>query len=177
MINIQNIDDNECFKWCLVRYLNPANHNLRKITKAGKDFAKMLDFKDIKFPVKIGDIHENEKKNSTSISIFGYEYKEKYPNYVSKQCCEEKHIDLLLIGRSGEKNVFIKDFNRFMYDHSLHHERKHFCCYCLHALITEDILKCHFKDCFKINGKKTIKMPKKGEYVKFKNFERNIKSP
>ena len=62
MINIQNIDGNECFKWCLVRYLNPANHNLRKITKAGKDFAKILDFKDIKFPVKIGDIHKNEKK-------------------------------------------------------------------------------------------------------------------
>ena len=62
MINIQNIDDNECFKWCLVRYLNPANHNLRKIIKAGKDFAKILDFKDIKFPVKIGDIHKNEKK-------------------------------------------------------------------------------------------------------------------
>ena len=28
------------------------------------------------------------------------------------------------------------------------------------------------KDCFKINGKQTIKMPKKGEYVKFKNFEK-----
>ena len=29
------------------------------------------------------------------------------------------------------------------------------------------------KDCFKINGKQTIKVPKKGEYVKFKNFEKN----
>ena len=25
LINIQNIDDNECFKWSLVRYLNPAS--------------------------------------------------------------------------------------------------------------------------------------------------------
>ena len=30
------------------------------------------------------------------------------------------------------------------------------------------------KDCFKINGKQTIKVPKKGEYVKFKNFEKKI---
>ena len=37
-------------------------------------------------------------------------------------------------------------------------------------------IKCHIKDCFKINGKQTIKMPKKDEYVKFKNFERRIKS-
>ena len=58
-----------------------------------------------------------------------------------------------------------------MYDHLLHRGRKHFCCYCLHAFITEEILKRHIKDCFKINGKQTIKMPKKGEYVKFKNFE------
>ena len=26
LINTENIDDNECFKWCLVRYLNPADH-------------------------------------------------------------------------------------------------------------------------------------------------------
>ena len=65
----------------------------------------------------------------------------------------------------------------FIYNHSLHRERKHFCRYCLHDFITEEILKRHIKDCLKINGKQTIKMPKKGEYVKFKNFERKIKSP
>ena len=61
MINIQNIDDNECFKWCLLRYLNPANHNPRKITKADKDFAKRLGFEDIKFLVKIRDVHKMEE--------------------------------------------------------------------------------------------------------------------
>ena len=52
-----------------------------------------------------------------------------------------------------------------MYDHSLHHGRKHFCRYCFQAFITEEILKRDIKDSFKINGKQTIKMPKKGEYV------------
>ena len=64
-----------------------------------------------------------------------------------------------------------------MYGHSLLSGRKHFCCYCLQAFSTEKILKSHMKDCFKINGKQTIKIPKKREYVKFKNFERKIKSP
>ena len=40
----------------------------------------------------------------------------------------------------------------------------------LHAFVTEEILKRRIKDCFKINGKLTIKMPKKGEYVKFKKY-------
>ena len=62
LVNIQNIDDNECFKWCLVRNVNPIDHNPAKITKTDKDFAKNLDFKDKIFPVKIRDIHKIEKR-------------------------------------------------------------------------------------------------------------------
>ena len=62
-----------------------------------------------------------------------------------------------------------------MYDHSFHRGRKHFCRYCLQAFSTEK--KSHIKDCCKINGKQTIEMPKKGKYVKFKNFEKTNKSP
>ena len=44
LIHIQNIDDNECFKWILVRYLNFA------------DLPKSLIL------VKIRDIHKIEEK-------------------------------------------------------------------------------------------------------------------
>ena len=49
-----------------------------------------------------------------------------------------------------------------MYDHILHHG-KNFCRYYLQACVIEAILKCHMKECFKINGKKKkrIIMPKK----------------
>ena len=46
LINIQNTDDNECFNWSLVRYLNPADHHPARITKDEKNFAKELDFKE-----------------------------------------------------------------------------------------------------------------------------------
>ena len=75
MINVQNTDDNECFKRYLLRYLNPVDHNPRRITKTDKGFAKRLDFKDIDFPVKIRGIHKIEKRNSIGISVFGYENK------------------------------------------------------------------------------------------------------
>ena len=64
-----------------------------------------------------------------------------------------------------------------MYDHALHHGRKHFCGYCLQVFNTEAILKCNVKNCFKIEVKQRIKMLKKGEYVRFKNYGRKIKSP
>ena len=31
LINIQSVNDNECFNWCLVRYLYPADHHLARI--------------------------------------------------------------------------------------------------------------------------------------------------
>ena len=34
LINFQDTDDNECFKWYLVRYLNPADHIPKIITKS-----------------------------------------------------------------------------------------------------------------------------------------------
>ena len=37
-------------------------------------------------------------------------------------------------------------------------------------VVKEEILKRHLKDCFKIDGKQRIAMPKIGEYVKFKNL-------
>ena len=47
--------------------------------------------------------------------------------------------------------VPIKDFNTLIYDHTLHHGKKHFCHYFL-----QEILKPYIKDCFKINGNKGL---------------------
>ena len=152
LINIQNIDNNNCLKWRLVGYVNPADHYPARITETDKGIAKRLDFKDIKFPIKIEIFTKlNKKKNSIYVSVFGYKNKEKVPINVSKKC-KEKHVDL---------SCFIKDISTVMYDHTLHHQRKHFCCYCLQAFETAEKLKCYIKDCFKINGKQTIKIPKK----------------
>ena len=90
---------------------------------------------------------------------------------------EEKHIDILLIEEKGQRQyVLIKDFNTFVYDLTFHCGRKHFCCYCLQAFSAEEILKSHIKDCFKINGKQRIIMPRKDEFVKLSNYEGKIKS-
>ena len=40
--NLQNVDDNECFKQCLEKCLNPAHHRRARITKADKILPKSL---------------------------------------------------------------------------------------------------------------------------------------
>ena len=58
-----------------------------------------------------------------------------------------------------------------MDDHTLRCRRKYFCRYFLQVYVTEEILTSNIKDCFKINGKHRIKMPKKGEFVTLKIYE------
>ena len=69
MINIQNIDDNECFKWSVVRYVNLANHHPARITKDNKDFTKRLEFKDIKFQSKLETFTELKKRIPSALVI------------------------------------------------------------------------------------------------------------
>ena len=90
-------------------------------------------FKDIKCLVKIRDINKIKKKKLYQLLYkklyFGFE--NKFPIYVSKNTFK-KHVDLLLIEEEGKSQyVLIKDFNTFMYNQTLHHDRKHFGCYYL----------------------------------------------
>ena len=107
LINIQNIDDNECFKWGLVVYLNPADHNSRIITKADKDFAKRLDFTDIKFPVKLRDNIKQKKIIRLKLVFLAVKIKKNIQSMY--QCCEEKHAHLLQIGKGGKNTMFLSN--------------------------------------------------------------------
>lgn len=62
-------------------------------------------------------------------------------------------------------------FSSKMYGHRL----KKKCRLCLQAFSTAEIIKSHVNHCFKINGKKIIKIPKGFKYIRFKNFERKYK--
>ena len=49
-INIQN-NDNKCFLWCHIRYLNCNGKKLSRITKKDKEISKRLNYDRIKFPI------------------------------------------------------------------------------------------------------------------------------
>ena len=75
----------------MVKYLNPGNQNPRRITKADKEFAKKLNFKNTKSPAKSREIHKIEKKNSISIVFLAMQIRKDIQFiYVSKKCCVVK---------------------------------------------------------------------------------------
>ena len=54
---------------------------------------------------------------------------------------------------------------------TLHCRRKQFLRYCLKAFCTKQMLKSHIKNHFKINGKETIILPKKGKLLNSKTMK------
>ena len=78
LINPKNID-NECFRWCHNRHLNPRKKNPQRITKEDRESVKSLDYSGITFPVTINQINRIEKQNKINIYLFGYDTVKKDP--------------------------------------------------------------------------------------------------
>lgn len=70
LINMKN-EDNQCFRWCHIRHLNPQDTNTQRIKKSDKVVIKNLDYTGIEFPVTIKQVNKIEKQNNISINIFG----------------------------------------------------------------------------------------------------------
>ncbi|XP_047990712.1 uncharacterized protein LOC125229815 [Leguminivora glycinivorella] len=66
VINVKN-RDHECFKWAILSGLYPpANHRANE-TNSYKEHKNKLNFKNLPFPLKIGDIHKFENVNDIRI--------------------------------------------------------------------------------------------------------------
>ena len=177
LINMKN-KDNECFRWCHIRYLNPQDKYPQRIKNIDKEYINNLDYSGIEFPVNVKHYNKIEKQNEININVFGYENKQPYPIYISKEKYE-KHLELLLITEDKNKHyVLIKDFNRFMFNQTKHEHRKHFCMYCLQCFSSEEVLKNHKDNCIQLNGEQAIKMPdKSNNTLKFNNFNKQQPVP
>ena len=176
-INIKN-DDNECFRWCHIRMLNPKKDHAERISQSDKKFVDKLDYSGITFPVDIKQINKIEKQNKINVNVFNYDNKQLLPIRISK----EKHnkvLNLLLIA-DGQKQhyVLIKDFNKFMFHQTNHKEKKHFCMYCLQCFSSERVLNNHTENCMIFNGEQAIKMPSKDNNIlKFNNHHKQEPVP
>ena len=177
LINIKNKDD-ECFRWCHIRHLNPQEKDPQRNKKEDKKMINEMNYEGIEFPISQKHYNKVEKQNSIRINVFGYEDGQPFPINISKETFEDQ-MNLLLITKDEKKHyVLIKDFNAFMYNQSKHKERKHFCMYCLQCFSSERVLANHVNKCLTINGVQAINMPKQGENIlKFNNFHKQLPVP
>ena len=177
LINMKN-EDNQCFRWCHIRHLNPQDKYPQRIKKSDKQHIQDLDYSGIEFPVTTKQYNKIEKQNEIRINVFGYENKQPHPIYVSKEKYNNQ-MNLLLITENDNKHyVLIKDFNKFMYNQTKHKESKHFCMHCLQCFSSERVLNNHKDNCIQVNGIQAVKMPDKDNNIlKFNNFHKQQPVP
>ena len=142
LINLKNTD-NKCFLWDHVRHLNPRMKDPQRITKEDRESAKGLDYSGITFPVTLNQINRIEKQNKININLFGYDTVKKksiYPVQISEENYDD-HLELLYIEGKNELDeetthyIYIKDFNRLMFNFTKHKGKKHFCMHCLQCFL------------------------------------------
>ena len=108
--------------------------------------------------------------------MFCYENKLTYPVYLSDQKFRDS-MDLLLISDECNSHyMYIKDFDRFMFNKTKSKTRKNFFCKCcLQCFSSEEILIEHRTDCLVINGKQNGKV--KSGTIGFKNYFKQMPVP
>jgi len=142
--NMKN-KDNECFRWCHIRHLNPhvQDKDPQRIKQVDKTFVNQLDYSGIEFPVEVKHYNRIEKQNEIRINVFSYENKQPFPIFLSKEKFDDE-LNLLLITENENKHyVLIKDFNRFMYNKTKQEHKNHFCMNCLQCFSSGEILNKH----------------------------------
>ena len=182
LINLQN-DDNECFRWCHVRHINPDKKDPQRITQKDRKIAQTLDYTGVTFPVTIRDMGRIEKQNKININAYLYNEDGKYVTpYRNSETEYGDTLNVLLIERETEKEykqhyVYIKDFNRLNFNVNKHKNKKHFCLRCLQPFYSEYCLEAHKEDCLIINGTQRIEMPQPGSKVQFNNYQNQLPVP
>jgi len=67
-------EDNQCFKWCIARALNPVERDSGRISKILRKQAESLNFTGIEFPLSLKAIDKFGRLNpKIAVSVLGYE--------------------------------------------------------------------------------------------------------
>ena len=115
------------------------------------------------------------KQNNICLNGFSYENGIIYPLYISGEKCSDC-IDLLLIFDENKSHyVYIKDFNRLMFNKTKNKNKKCFCWCCLQCFSSENVLTKHKKYCLVIKGKQNVKLGKGS--ISFKSYSKQLPTP
>ncbi|XP_065662566.1 uncharacterized protein LOC136085205 [Hydra vulgaris] len=178
IISIKN-EDNQCFKWCIARALNPTDNHPQRVDKELKDQAEKINWDKIEFPVSLNQITKFEKNNQDiSVNVYGYENSEVHILHVSKNNDRKHLIDLLLIS-NGETNYYclIKNLSRLLSSQTSRQNTKvYYCRNCLLGFNSEESLSNHKSYC-DTHDSVRFELPPPNSTMQFTNHNKSMRVP
>ena len=82
---------------------------------------------------------------------------------------------LLIIDENKSHYVYIKDFDRFMFNKTKNKKKKYFCKSCLERFSSKKVLSNHKEVCLSINVVQSVRLEK--VIIEFKNAFKQIQVP
>lgn len=193
IINVENVNDEYCFKWTVLSALFPRERNPQRCS-VYREYEDRVNFIGLEFPMKLSKISKFEEMNPTiSINVYAYDEVKKivYPIRLTKNV-KESHIHMLLLSDTigegfadiEEKRrthyCWIKNMSRLIRNQITKSNRMiHFCDRCLQHFTSSIRLDEHIPNCMERNGCRII-MPDetKGEnIIRFKNYHKKLDAP
>ena len=180
IVSIRNKDD-KCFLWSVLRYLHPREKNDCRLTDL-KQYEHELNIpKGFTFPVKIRDITKFETINPDlpGINVFSVTPDKKFYPLRMALRDPQKSIDLFLYEENGKYHYsLIKNFSRLFRSQitSRTNEPIHICKRCFTGFTKDSLLQKHISYCSN-NESVSVKMPKSGSILNFKNHHKQLPIP
>ena len=183
IINVKNTD-HECFKRSMLAAAFPPNKHHERVGNYTAHQDK-LDFSEISYPTPLTDLPKFERRNKTSLNVYGYSSKKgTYLLQKSKEHANaERHVDLLLLHdeKTGNSHYcWIKNFSRFCGSSSNHNHggKKYYCKYCIQGFGSEAKLDHHLAHgCADVTTCKPCMPTGKDKTLEFKNTQNQFKAP
>ena len=178
LINIKN-EDNYCFIWSYIRYLNPVDKNPNRINKRDKELFNNIyqKLKYFDFPIKINKNNIKKIENILEINICILSA-DGNNDVVPMFSSENNHKNEINLFYYKDHICLIKDLNKYLCRNNRHKNKTYFCSRCLLSFISEENLNKHKNLCFKFNKKsEKIILPKEKSILNFEKIEDMIKSP
>ena len=180
IVSIRN-KDYKCFLWSILRYLHPREKNDCRLKDLEQYEHELNIPKGFTFPVKIRDITKFESINPDlpGINVFSVTHDNKF--YPLRMALREpqKSIDLFLYEENGKYHYsLIKNFSRLFRSQITYrtNEPIHICKRCFTHFTKEELLQKHILYCSN-NETVSVKMPKSGSILHFKNHHKKLPIP
>ena len=174
VINIKNKTDNECFKWCITRAMNPIGKHQNLVTKKLREQSKIFDWTGVNFPTSFEDISRFEKNNCVSVKVLGCDEETKEVVHLRNGNGRYKLAVTLLLFE--DHYCLVRNVSRLV-SRQICDGANYFCDYCSFSNCDKSVVLKHQGSCSGEVFEPERVFPKPGSFLKFKNCERSTEQP
>ena len=176
LINIKN-NDNYCFIWSYVRYLNPQLKDPNRIKLTDKKLFDEMKQKliNIEFPLEINKNNIKKIEDILKINICILTADDNN-NVYTMFTSENDHQNDLNFLYNMNHICLIKDINKYLHRNNKY-KNKYFCVRCLNSFISQENLNKHKDLCIKYNKKsEKLILPNEHSILKLNKIDQMIKT-